>query len=363
MDDDEIEVAETGPDFLLATLDKCLNKAQYADVQLTCAQGRKVMAHRPILAAVSPYLRDIFKHADMAEEAFLYVDLPESLAEDVKVFLKLAYTGEVKCEGKHRKGVWALMKTLKVTPDVVEYFGSSYEKTDKDIHSSITLGSTVSYGGVSLTKVTKGNPKTGLGQKRSGVHVEVGLTTSGVKKPRKLPDMGPQVTLEPVIKRESSNGQEEDLVLKLADEKTRDILERTSNASETNAFGRKCEKCQCPNCMDPEKTDRGDIAFHVCHYPLCAKKYKKTSHLRAHLRWHIGDQPYMCSWHNCGKKFTRSDELHRHYRIHTGEKNHHCPMCEKCFSRSDHLKKHMTSHASEGLALPLPVEFLEVSHD
>ena len=69
--------------------------------------------------------------------------------------------------------------------------------------------------------------------------------------------------------------------------------------------------------------------LHVCHYADCGKKYKKTSHLRAHLRWHIGDQPFHCSWEGCGRKFTRSDELHRHFRIHTGEKNHICEVCQK----------------------------------
>ena len=47
--------------------------------------------------------------------------------------------------------------------------------------------------------------------------------------------------------------------------------------------------------MDPNRAP-GEPAMHLCHYPNCGKVYKKTSHLRAHLRWHIGDQPYLCSW-------------------------------------------------------------------
>ena len=47
--------------------------------------------------------------------------------------------------------------------------------------------------------------------------------------------------------------------------------------------------------MDPSRAP-GEPAMHLCHYPNCGKVYKKTSHLRAHLRWHIGDQPYLCSW-------------------------------------------------------------------
>lgn len=101
--------------------------------------------------------------------------------------------------------------------------------------------------------------------------------------------------------------------------------------------------CTCPNCREGGERLSGK-KVHVCHIPGCNKVYGKTSHLRAHLRWHTGERPFVCNWPFCGKRFTRSDELQRHNRTHTGEKRFECPECTKKFMRSDHLQKHIRTH-------------------
>uniref|UniRef100_G3P2P9 Sp5 transcription factor-like n=1 Tax=Gasterosteus aculeatus aculeatus TaxID=481459 RepID=G3P2P9_GASAC len=118
---------------------------------------------------------------------------------------------------------------------------------------------------------------------------------------------------------------------------------------------RRCRRCKCPNCQaNGGGLEFGKKRLHICHIPECGKVYKKTSHLKAHLRWHAGERPFICNWLFCGKSFTRSDELQRHLRTHTGEKRFGCQQCGKRFMRSDHLSKHVKTHQTRKSRSGLP---------
>lgn len=91
----------------------------------------------------------------------------------------------------------------------------------------------------------------------------------------------------------------------------------------------------------PPGDDEGKRS-HRCQ--ICHRPFKKSSHLKQHIRSHTGEKPYQCS--QCSHRFVSNGVLKAHMKTHTGVKEYHCAICNAQFTTNGSLSRHMLIHNS-----------------
>ncbi|XP_026859121.2 transcription factor E4F1 [Electrophorus electricus] len=96
-----------------------------------------------------------------------------------------------------------------------------------------------------------------------------------------------------------------------------------------------------------DSSDKDIEAFpsrsHKC--PQCDRPFRTLSHLRVHIKGHVGYKPFKCP--ACQKEFLTGYMLKKHMEVHVSERRYKCGECGKLFKAIGHVREHMRAHSNE----------------
>ncbi|XP_077978665.1 uncharacterized protein LOC144434083 [Glandiceps talaboti] len=111
----------------------------------------------------------------------------------------------------------------------------------------------------------------------------------------------------------------------------------------------KSRKCEICGKFYPKDGLKAHVKIHENDRPfmceLCGKCFKTKAHMGVHKKYHSDERPHVCT--ECGKSFREECSLKRHIKIHTNEREYVCKECGKGFNQSSTLRFHMRSHENK----------------
>lgn len=111
-----------------------------------------------------------------------------------------------------------------------------------------------------------------------------------------------------------------------------EVFERSMIANEPKAFPIKRSI----------RTPRGIREVYICPFPNCDRLSSEHSNMKAHLRLHTGERPYVCRVPSCQKSFRWKSSLTYHERaLHSNTRPYQCRGCRKSFVERRKLRLHL----------------------
>ena len=96
---------------------ECLQSGLYTDLAIRCGDGSLLHAHRLVMSAVSPYLKQVLDTTE-EERDLTILDLPDSQKHVVESLLEIIYNGSIEADLEMIRAMLTLAHSLYISVPV-----------------------------------------------------------------------------------------------------------------------------------------------------------------------------------------------------------------------------------------------------
>ncbi|XP_069775706.1 zinc finger and BTB domain-containing protein 12-like [Narcine bancroftii] len=298
----------------------------FCDVTIVVG-GLRFPAHRVVLAACSPFLRDRF-HMDPSREVQV---CPMAGAEVVLRLLLSCYTGALEFPFREIVDYLAAASCLQMEHVV--------EKCRQSLNPCVAS---------LLVEEGDGRPSTPqmASSSSSGRVPEPWPGAEGAVKQEQdghqptLPEPDPRIHSTVGAKAEEPAGAEVELPEEDDESSASDSLQRGGEELLTPPEVKPARCSECPAAFEQREHLAAHMVTHRLYMCLlCGKVFKKNALLAQHINVHTGFKPHCCAV--CGRTFTQKRSLKDHMNVHNGDAPHCCNYCDMRFTHYNTLRVHL----------------------